>query len=116
MEVLTVVTVLLVAQAAKIREHAWAREDHTHWAHRPWISGLHVLNGFHLASFLSGWPVWCMALWLAISPLSAEGAAVWLGGGMGSMVVWWQGKRATGKEWDFWWVQAFKRWRKRNAG
>ncbi len=41
--------VVLITEAGVVLTHVWAREDHTHAAHRPWIEGLgdcwHELQG-----------------------------------------------------------------------
>lgn len=88
------ILVVLVTEAAKVREHLWAGVDHTHWAKRPIWPRLPASDAFHLASALSHYPIVIALLW-------ASNAAWWhyaivaiLG-----QFIWWQAKASNGREW-----------------
>jgi hypothetical protein len=51
------VLVVLITEAAKVREHLWAGVDHTHWAKRPIWPRLPASDAFHVASALSHYPI-----------------------------------------------------------
>lgn len=77
-----------------MREHLWAGVTHDHWAKRPLIASIPASDAFHVASALSHYPIILALLW-------ASEAAWWhymvVAGA--SQVIWWQAKRANGRDW-----------------
>lgn len=99
------VSVILATEAGVVLSHVWAREDHTHFAHRPWVEGLDIANWFHVASALSHWPAVLLILWLAVPP--GRRGRNWLALGACSAGIWWVVKALAGKgHWGMWWMQA----------
>lgn len=88
------ILVVLVTEAAKVREHLWASRNHTHWAKRPLVSRIPASDAFHVASALSHYPIILALLW-------ASEAAWWhyvvVAGA--SQLLWWQAKHQEGRAW-----------------
>jgi hypothetical protein len=88
------ILVVLITEAAKVREHLWAGVTHEHWAKRPIWPRLPASDAFHVASALSHYPIVVALLW-------ASDAAWWVymvvAGA--SQIIWWQAKSSNGREW-----------------
>jgi len=86
--------VILVTEAAKVREHLWASVTHEHWAKRPLVPSVPASDAFHLASALSHGPIVLCLLWMS-------GASWWeyLWIMVAAQVLWWQAKMSNGREW-----------------
>ena len=103
------ILVVLITEAAKVREHLWAGKDHTHWAKRPVVGRLAISDAFHLASAMSHYPIVLCLLWVS-------GAAWWhyLIVAILSQILWWQAKSSDGRDWpnkgeQLWnWIKRFK--------
>jgi hypothetical protein len=52
-----VILVVLITEAAKVREHLWAGVTHEHWAKRPIWPRLPASDAFHVASAMSHYPI-----------------------------------------------------------
>jgi hypothetical protein len=88
------VLVVLITEAAKVREHLWAGVDHTHWAKRPIWPRLPASDAFHVASALSHYPIILALLWATESPWWAYIIVAIL-----SQAIWWQAKSSEGRNW-----------------
>ena len=87
---------------------------HTTWQSKWWRKPLLFSDRWHLLS-LARWPLSCWALWQVapLYPISDKGVFCWLVAGLGGELIWWAVKRAAGREWPMWWVQAWGWWRGR---
>ena len=88
------ILVILITEAAKVREHLWAGVTHEHWAKTLWISGLAISDPFHLVSFLSHYVIVTFCLWRC--------KARWyhyLITAILSQLIWWEAKVANGRDW-----------------
>ena len=102
-QLLVIALVVLVAQAGHVCVHVWAREDHTHYAHKPWIEGLNVANWMHVASFCSNWPPTIGLLYFATQTTSWQaGLLYYMAVACASKVLWQWLKRRLGKDWPSW--------------
>jgi len=86
--------VVLITQAAKVREHIWAGYDHTHPMRKPVLPTIPASDGFHVASFLSHYPACFMLLYM-----SEVSYSTWILVALGAQLIWWQAKRSEGKNW-----------------
>ena len=88
------ILVVLITEAAKVREHLWAGVTHEHWAKRPIVSSVPASDAFHLASALSHYPIVLALLWMS-------GAIWWhyIGVAVLSQLLWYQAKRSEGRDW-----------------
>ena len=88
------ILVILITEAAKVREHLWAGVTHEHWAKRPIWPRLPASDAFHVASALSHYPIVIALLW------STEAAPVhYIAVAATSQLIWWQAKVANGSDW-----------------
>ena len=89
-----VLLVVLITEAAKVREHLWAGVTHLHWAKRPMVRSLPASDAFHFASALSHYPIIIALLWVTDMPWWA-----WLIAAVASQGIWYQAKRSEGRNW-----------------
>ena len=93
-----ILLVVLLTEAAVVGLHVtWASP----WWRRPFLWS----DRWHVLSALSHWPAVLALLWWAGTPWWG-----WLLAGGLSSVVWAGVKRAAGKPWPVWWVQAWRWW------
>ena len=97
-----IIALILITEFGVVASHVFAASGHAHWAHRPWFRKLHVLNWFHVFSFVSHWPIVLYVLW----PQHYE---IWLCSAIGSWLTWQMVKRWGGKQWPSFWQQLFSR-------
>jgi hypothetical protein len=88
------ILVILITEAAKVREHLWAGVTHEHWAKRPIWPRLPASDAFHVASALSHYPIILALLWATESPWWVYIIVAIL-----SQVIWWQAKVIKGRDW-----------------
>jgi hypothetical protein len=103
------ILVVLITEAAKVREHLWAGVTHEHWAKRPIWPRLPASDAFHVASAMSHYPIILALLWATESPWWAYIIVAIL-----SQAIWWQAKSSEGRDWpnkgeQLWnWISRFK--------
>ena len=97
-----VILIILLTEFGIVATHVWAREDHTHWVHKPWVDTIDAFNWFHVASFFSHWPI---VLFVMISYIQYY---LWIPIAMGSWLIWQLVKMANNKDWDPIWIQIYK--------
>lgn len=88
------IIVILVTEAAKVREHLWAGVTHEHWAKTPAIEGLPASDAFHVASALSHYPI-AIALLLTTQAHWVYYIII----AIISQGIWWQAKASNGRDW-----------------
>ena len=88
------ILVVLITEAAKVREHLWAGVTHEHWAKKPVVKRIPASDAFHVASALSHYPI-------VIALLYATGAMWWqyVVVAILSQLIWFQAKRANQRDW-----------------
>ena len=88
------ILVVLITEAAKVREHLWAGVTHEHWAKAPAVEGFPASDAFHVASALSHYPI-------VIALLYATGAMWWqyVVVAILSQLIWFQAKTSNGRDW-----------------
>jgi hypothetical protein len=88
------ILVVLITEAAKVREHLWAGVTHEHWAKKPVVKRIPASDAFHVASALSHYPIVIALLW-------ASEALLWhyMVVAILSQLLWWQAKRSNGRNW-----------------
>tara|TARA_R110000744_G_scaffold46571_8_gene102941 strand:+ start:136 stop:507 length:372 start_codon:yes stop_codon:yes gene_type:complete len=104
------VIIVLITEWGIVSTHVWAREDHTHWSHKPFsrFAGLGVANYFHIASFCSHWPMQMYIHYYFLPPI------VWPLTIILSSLIWNRVKKGNNKKWDVWFIQIYK-WVKKNG-
>jgi len=88
------ILIILITEAAKVREHLWAGVTHEHWAKRPLKRSIPASDAFHLASALSHYPIVIALLWASDAAWWHYGLVAILG-----QLVWWQAKASNGRNW-----------------
>jgi len=91
---LIAIAVVVVTQIAKVREHIWAGYDHTHPMKKPILPTIPASDWFHVASFMSHYPACIFILYL-----SDISASAWIMTAIAGQLIWFQAKRAHGKNW-----------------
>ncbi len=86
---------------------------HTTWGSPWWRKSLLWSDRWHLLSLLR-WPLSLWVLWQVapLWPWQTRSALWWVVAGIGGEIVWMGVKRAAGKAWPMWWMQAW-RWLKK---
>ena len=103
MTLLLALVISMITEWGVVSTHVWAREDHTHWAHTPYIKNLGISNWFHVASFCSHWPMQAF-LHYYIIPVWLWPVTILI-----SMYIWEKVKKSNNKLWDKWFIQIWKK-------